>query len=63
MNSTSPEMGTTWVASLASASVAMAADGQLCYTNSFKKVSGLFFLPLSRVKYLSTNIGLSTKER
>ena len=37
--STSLEMGATWAASLAS--VAMAADGQLCYTNSFKKVSGL----------------------
>lgn len=39
--STSTEMSATWAASLASTSVAMAADGQLCYTNSFKKDSGL----------------------
>lgn len=39
--STSPEMSATWAASLASASVAMAADGQLCYTNSFKRDHGL----------------------
>lgn len=39
--STSPEMSATWAASLAFASVAMAVDGQLSYTNLFKRDHGL----------------------